>query len=553
MCWLALLGETGEDRIVTQWRNATLFQMTRCRWLSFGKRKRLEDIISMCSDSKLIPKEEERQERLKSALKAAQNWLETNLRKRDQRQATFMRNYANSMMSTAYQGPSPVVAPVKGKGYNSNSSSRSTSKAPKPAKLSKADLIRQQQTEKRAAEGAIRLTDRWTAKQQELERALQISGWNSRLQSEVDRFLSECKQAAPVAYLAASVFLLEKSLNAWKTACQSRRRRVALLAPSAAASAAAANFKAAAVGPGNSIAADMSHAVTVWLTVQDLVCKGMLDTTNSPVPDKELAKKASKLCEQAMQLLGFMQAASHISSLLATLKNTKPPKKHKQTEKAASLDTTATTAVATSTAVASSRIATTVASKASSRRASWGSDSCSPGAFAVGITEAHFQLQHCGNLLQRDVPAVRDPRVISFNPDLWQRAVLDVIDVDASAVVCAPTSSGKTFISSYCMDRVLRQSKYGVVVFVAPTKALVNQTAAQASYVHSMHSMLTHVQLASRVVCVMQSALFDSNIDASVLIDSEALWHSDSFRSTLSIISVCIDITAACIPATHRA
>ena len=444
--WLASLGETGEDRIVARWKNATLFEMARCPWLSLGRRKQLKDIISMCQDPKLLPKEGERQERLKSALKAAHNWLETNLRKRDQRQATFMRNYAESMMSTAYQAPT-AAALVKGSKCN-----RNTSKAPKPVKLSKADIIRQQQIEKKAAEGAFRQTDKWTLKQQELEKALQVSGWNSRLQSEVERFLSECKQGAPAAYLAASVFLLEQSLNAWKAACQSRRRRAALASSSAAASgaaftaASAATAKAAAEGLGSCTADSISHAITVWMTVQELVCLGMLDTATSTLPNKELAKKAGKLCEQAMQALGFTQAAAHISSLLATSKSSRTLK---QTGEVAS------TGVSGSSGNSSQR------------------------GFAVGMTEAHFQLQHCGNLLERDAPAVRDPRVVSFNPDLWQRSVLDVIDAGASAVVCAPTSSGKTFISSYCMDRVLRQSKDGIVVFVAPTKALVNQTAAQ--------------------------------------------------------------------------
>lgn len=76
-----------------------------------------------------------------------------------------------------------------------------------------------------------------------------------------------------------------------------------------------------------------------------------------------------------------------------------------------------------------------------------------------------------------------DVRVTSFNPDVWQRHVLDVIDDRASCVVCAPTSSGKTFISSYCMASVLEDADYrdGKVVIVCPTKALVNQTSAQVS------------------------------------------------------------------------
>ncbi|ROW17017.1 hypothetical protein VPNG_01433 [Cytospora leucostoma] len=98
--------------------------------------------------------------------------------------------------------------------------------------------------------------------------------------------------------------------------------------------------------------------------------------------------------------------------------------------------------------------------------------------FDWSTASVEFQLQHCGPFLERSFDSAPDSRV-PFNPDAWQRKVLDAIDESKSLFVVAPTSAGKTFISFYAMKRVLQESNDGVLVYVAPTKALVNQIAAE--------------------------------------------------------------------------
>ncbi|RIA88407.1 hypothetical protein C1645_877420 [Glomus cerebriforme] len=97
---------------------------------------------------------------------------------------------------------------------------------------------------------------------------------------------------------------------------------------------------------------------------------------------------------------------------------------------------------------------------------------------SVGISDARFQMLYAGHLMDRNTNSVDDRRV-QFKPDEWQAKVLDVIDKDESALICCPTSSGKTFISFYAMEKVLRESDDGILVYVAPTKALVNQVTAE--------------------------------------------------------------------------
>ena len=83
-----------------------------------------------------------------------------------------------------------------------------------------------------------------------------------------------------------------------------------------------------------------------------------------------------------------------------------------------------------------------------------------------------------GPHMERSMDAQEDDRV-PFKPDGWQVKVLDEIDEGNSLLVSAPTSAGKTFISFYAMEKVLRASDDAVLVYVAPTKALVNQIAAE--------------------------------------------------------------------------
>ncbi|KAL1903112.1 hypothetical protein Sste5346_000396 [Sporothrix stenoceras] len=103
-----------------------------------------------------------------------------------------------------------------------------------------------------------------------------------------------------------------------------------------------------------------------------------------------------------------------------------------------------------------------------------------------------FQLENCGPYMEKGFDSQPDPRVSNFDPDAWQRDVLDTIDKRESLVVVAPTSAGKTFISFYAMKQVLLESDDGVLVYVAPTKALCNQVAAdvQARFQKSYPQMM---------------------------------------------------------------
>jgi len=82
-----------------------------------------------------------------------------------------------------------------------------------------------------------------------------------------------------------------------------------------------------------------------------------------------------------------------------------------------------------------------------------------------------FQLQYCGPHMERNLDPADDPRV-KFTPDGWQIKVLDALDEDKSVFVVAPTSSGKTFIAYYAMEKVrgIKCHSHSILnIFLTPT------------------------------------------------------------------------------------
>ena len=62
-----------------------------------------------------------------------------------------------------------------------------------------------------------------------------------------------------------------------------------------------------------------------------------------------------------------------------------------------------------------------------------------------------FQLKHAAPYLRRSAAPSSDSRV-PFHPDAWQVQLLNIVDRGESALVVAPTSSGKTFVSFYAIE-----------------------------------------------------------------------------------------------------
>ncbi|CAM4889645.1 unnamed protein product [Rotaria socialis] len=91
-----------------------------------------------------------------------------------------------------------------------------------------------------------------------------------------------------------------------------------------------------------------------------------------------------------------------------------------------------------------------------------------------------FQMEKINSRLPRHEQGLPDDRVPDFIPDKWQIEFLDAVDKHQSVIIVAPTASGKTYASYYAMNKVVKDQNdpNGICVYIAPTKALVNQVAA---------------------------------------------------------------------------
>lgn len=135
-------------------------------------------------------------------------------------------------------------------------------------------------------------------------------------------------------------------------------------------------------------------------------------------------------------------------------------------------------------------------------------------------TDASYQLEFMSHDLERTTGSEADSRV-RFRPDRWQRRLLDIVDGkfnkdqhSESALVVAPTGSGKTFICYYAMEKILRRDNESRVIYVAPSKALVLQVSAEiyARFSNKQYSPLAKVVLQGEMLKEYQNRALDCQI-----------------------------------------
>ncbi|SBT70809.1 DEAD/DEAH box helicase, putative [Plasmodium malariae] len=130
--------------------------------------------------------------------------------------------------------------------------------------------------------------------------------------------------------------------------------------------------------------------------------------------------------------------------------------------------------------------------------------------------EHEFQLYYMYYLLDRTTGNIKDKRVL-FTLDTWQYNILNLVDKRKSILVSCPTSSGKTFICYYVMDKVLRLNNDSVVVYVAPNDALALQVYHEVNGRFSTKGYSKHGD--NKLCSNMSDKYADNNaLDAQIII-----------------------------------
>ena len=259
----AYIGETHEANLLAQYAGADIHVMAECPRLSKWQRRLLQEVITQESTNDPLlwsgPDRQRREQRMKQHAELAHGWLKTKLERQGQKHSTFMRDYANTLGKIEYQAPGQADA-------NSNrggSNGRSRSGANTPT-VSKVDLIREQNNARKLAEDQQKRSLAWAelhatlAKHAEKNHDIWDEDMCKYMASQLDRFFKDWKTdtASAAAYMSASCFRLQGELKAWQQLCSSRARRL--------------------VAPKDR---NMSHAINVWVLVQQLLASGLLKYT----------------------------------------------------------------------------------------------------------------------------------------------------------------------------------------------------------------------------------------------------------------------------------
>lgn len=223
---------------------------------------------------------------------------------------------------------------------------------------------------------------------------------------QVDGFLAAVASKSPTTYVEASQWKLVILSTAFK-ASRSQTRRATATDP---ASSTAATPDSVVTSP-----AVERVAVSIWATAADLLQRGLLAPGGAA--EEPVRLEAASACQRALQLLGLEASASNVAQVAGLGSSSSGSKSTKKENK----DSKSKGKVAgAGDGAAGSSLAGSAAAEA-------------PGA-APRSPDARFQMRYCGHMLPREVPPDRDPRVQSFNPDMWQRKV--------RPGVCAKPGSG---------------------------------------------------------------------------------------------------------------